>query len=230
MTRMKLSLSMIAAASMAFLAMTAASAHAKQIKFSGKHPIPKAVEGEFCYIDAPHVHVYEPEHPKVLYRVHDDYYHFVGDPVAFGYDGPKHSYYGHHPVAVDPSIHVDVDVGVDPVTEYCYLDGPHFHHHAPPANITFELKGGAYWYIGKYPPHYHKHKKLYVQINIIYKPIVYVRPVIVVEPPVGYLGPIIDVHIDIGVGVPGVIIEHPHVHHKHKHYKHKKHKKHKWKH
>jgi hypothetical protein len=212
----------VAAVTLALAAVTPASAHAKQVKFSGKHPIPKAVEGEFCYIETPHVHVYEPEDARVLYREHDDYHHFVGDPVAFGYDGPKHTYYGHHPLVIDPSIHHAVDVV--PTTEFCYLDGPHFHHATPPAGIDFELKGGAYWYIGKYPPHYHKHKKLYVQINIIYKPIVYVRPVIVVEPPVGYLGPIIDVHIDVGIGVPGVIIEHPHVHHKHKHYKHKKHK------
>jgi hypothetical protein len=229
MMRIRIPLS-VAAATLALAVMTSANAHAKQMKFSGKHPIPRAVEGEFCYIDTPHVHAYEPEDAKVLYREHDGYQHFVGDPVAFGYDGPKHTYYGHHPVAVDPSFHLDVEA--EPMTEFCYLDGPHFHHYTPPAGIKFELKGGAYWYIGKYPQHYHKHKKLYVQINIIYKPIVYVRPVVVVAPPVGYLGPIIDidVDIDVGIGVPGVIIEHPHVHHKHKHYKHKKHKKHKWKH
>jgi hypothetical protein len=220
MTRLKLSLSMIAAASMALLAMTAASAHAKQIKFSGMHPIPKAVGGEFCYIEAPHVHVYEPENAKVLYRVHDDYNHFVGDPVAFGYDGPKHSYYGHHPVVIDPSIHVDVDVNVEPVTEFCYLDGPHFHHHAPPAGITFELKGGAYWYIGKYPPHYHKHRKVYEPIDVVYQPIEYVRPEVVVEAPAGYIGPIVDVHVDapaVEVVAPVVEVEghghgHGHVH------------------
>lgn len=203
MTRMRRSLSI--AAAVAFLAAGAASAHAKHVKFSGQHPIPEAVDGKFCYIEWPHVHVYEPEHPKVLYRVHDDHYHFVGDPVAFGYDGPKHSYYGHHPVVIDPSIHVDVDVDVEPVTEYCYLDGPHYHHHPPPAGITFELKGGAYWYIGKYPPHYHKHKKRYDPIDVVYEPIVYVRPEVVVEAPAGYIGPIVDVHVD----APAVVVEKP---------------------
>jgi hypothetical protein len=228
MMRMRIPLS-IAAATLALAAMAPASAHARQVKFSGMHPIPRAVEGEFCYIEAPHIHVYEPEDVKVLYREHDGYHHFVGDPVAFGYDGPKHTYYGHHPVMVDPSLHLDVEA--EPEAEFCYLDGPHYHHDTPPAGITFELKGGAYWYIGKYPPHYHKHKKLYIQINIIYKPIVYVRPVVVVAPPVGYLGPIIDVDVNIGIGVPDVVIEVPHIHVKHKHYKYKKHKKHKkWKH
>jgi hypothetical protein len=248
MMRMRISLS-VAAATLALAAMTSA-AHAKQVKYKGKHPIPKAVEGEFCYIEVPHVHAYEPENGKVLYREHQGYHQFVGDPVAYGYDGPKHSYYGHHPVQVDPSIHVDVDV--DPVTEYCYLDGPHFHHYTPPADITFELKGGAYWYIGKYPQHYHKHKKVYAPINVVYEPIVYERPVVVVEAPAGYIGPIVDVHVDapevhvetprvragIEVHVPVPVIEvgigvghHHHVHHKHKHYKHKKYRRHgKWKH
>ncbi len=206
MNRMRLSLS-IAAATLAGAAITSASAHAAQVKFGGQHPIPEAVEGDFCHIEVPHVHIYEPEHPKVLYRVHADQYHFMGDPVAFGYDGPKNSYYGHHPVHVEPEIYVDVDV--EPVTEFCYLDGAHFHHYAPPPDITFELKGGAYWYIGKYPKEYQKHKKHYTQINIIYKPIVYVRPVVVVVPPVGYLGPVIDVDVD--VHAPDVVVERPHV-------------------
>lgn len=206
MTRMSQSLS-IATAGVALLAMSAASADAKQVKFTGKHPIPKAVTGDFCYIEAPHVHVYEPEHPRVLYRVHDDHHHFVGDPVAFGYDGPKHSYYGHHPVVIDPSIHIDIDVDVQPVTEYCYLEGPHFHHQPPPADITFELAGGAYWYIGKYPSHYHKHKKRYEPIDVVYEPIVYERPVVVIDAPAGYIGPFVDIHVD----VPGVVVETPSV-------------------
>jgi hypothetical protein len=212
MTRMRHSLS-IAAAGVAFLAMTAASAQAKQIKFSGTHPIPAAVEGDFCYIEVPHVHVYEPEHPKVLYRVHDDYYHFVGDPVAFGYDGPTHTYYGHHPVVIDPSIHVDVDIDVDvePVTEYCYLEGPHFHDDPPPAGITFELHGDAYWYIGKYPPYYHKHRKVYEPIDVVYQPIEYERPVVAITAPAGYIGPVVKVDVDVEVAVPAVVVEAPDV-------------------
>ena len=47
--------------------------------------------------------------------------YFVGDPVAYKYDGPKHSYKGPHP------IHVEAVVGGDPDVEYCYIEGPHFH-------------------------------------------------------------------------------------------------------
>ncbi|ACY14430.1 hypothetical protein [Haliangium ochraceum] len=247
-----------AALALVGLALLAAPASAEQIKFAGAHPIPDAQEGDFCYIEVPHVHVYTPANPEVLYRSHNGQHHFVGDPVAFGYDGEKHSYYGHHPVQVDPSVHIDVRA--DPVTEYCYLNGPHFHGYAPPVNVNFELKGGAYWYIGKYPRPYHKRKKRYARINVIYEPIVYVRPEVVVEAPAGYLGPVVDVHVDhvdhvppghahgrgragaavgIDVHIPvptievgiGVGVDRHHHHGKHKkHRKWKKHKKHRHRH
>lgn len=252
----RISISLLGAAmALACAALAPASAHAAQVRFSGPHPIPEAVDGDFCYIEVPHVHIYEPESPKVLYRVHDDQYHFIGDPVAHGYDGPKHSYYGHHPVVVDASVHIDVHA---PVTEYCYLDGPHFHHYAPPPDVTFELKGGAYWYIGKYPRPYHRHRKRYARINTVYEPIVYERPVIEVEAPAGYLGPVVEVHahapdvevhapdvevrapavragvdvdvhipiptVEVGIGLPGVVVVDGH-HHGHRHHRHRKHKK-----
>ncbi|WP_428261606.1 hypothetical protein [Haliangium sp.] len=221
-------------------------ARAEQVRFSGPHPIPEEQSGEFCYIEWPHVHVYEPAHAEVLYRDHDGYHHFVGDPVAYGYDGPTTTYYGHHPVQLDVSVNIGVST---PVTEYCYLDGPHFHHYAPPPGLTFELKGGAFWYIGKYPRHYRRHKKKYAPINVVYEPIEYARPEVVVEAPVGYVGPVVDVHVDapaagaavragieveipvpsveINVGLPGVIVHDPHHHHHGKFKKHRKHKRHK---
>ena len=171
-------------------------AAAEQIQFTGAHPIPSAVEGDFCYIEVPHVHIYEPDDAELLYRQHDEHHHFVGDPVAYGFDGPKHTYYGHHPIQLDVSVHVDVHT---PVVEYCYLDGPHFHHHPPPVDINFELKGGAYWYIGKYPRPYLRKRKRLRRINVVYEPIAYVRPKVIVEAPVGYLGPVVEVNIDAPV-------------------------------
>jgi hypothetical protein len=188
----------------------APSAHAEQVHYVGVHPIPVADDGAqvFCHIQVPHVHVYKPAKAKkdVRYRVEGDTYHFVGDPVALGYDGPKYSYYGHHPVMVDIGAHVDVDVG-EFDDEYCYLDGPHFHGYEPSDQATFEFKGDAYWYVGKYPQAYRKHKKRYQPINEVYAPLVYERPVVVVEArPVAYVGPIVEVH------VPGVVVETPHAH------------------
>ena len=187
---------------------TATDAHADQVKYIGVHPIAD-VEGAFCHIEVPHVHVYKPAPKKaeVLYRQHDGAYHFVGDPVAFKYDGPKYSYYGHHPVRVDVGVHLDIDLS-DYDDEYCYLDGPHFHSYEPPTG-QFEYKGDAYWYVGKYPKAYGKHKKRYVGINQVYQPIVYTRPTVVIEErPAAYVGPI----VELNVVAPVVEVEavHPH--------------------
>ena len=126
-------------------------ARADQVSYVGMHPIHAG--GGFCYIEAPHVHVYAPSaKAKVMYRASAEGQYFVGDPVAFQYDGPSYSYYGHHPVDVDVVADVEIEAGHD----FCYLDGPHYHYFAPEANVDFELKGDAYWYVGVYPPEYKK--------------------------------------------------------------------------
>jgi hypothetical protein len=172
-----------------------AEARADQVGYVGMHP---AHAGGFCYIEAPHVHVYTPNpKAKVMYRMHGDAYHFVGDPVAFQYDGPTVTYVGHHPVHVDPVV-VGAPAGH---VEFCYLDGPHYHHDWPPPDARFELKGDAYWYVGGFPPAYGKHKKRYATINALYQPIAYTRPVVTVEPPVGYVGVVVpSAHVGVGVG------------------------------
>jgi hypothetical protein len=234
------------------------SASADQVRYVGMHPI---AAGGFCHIEAVHVHVYAPHKDKAkvkaLYRVHDGNYHFVGDPVAYGYKGPKKTYYGHHPVAID------VVVG-DPMpqhhTEFCYLDGPHYHYYSPPSDISFVVDGGAYWYAGTYPDVYVREKPAYVAVNAVYEPIVYERPVVTVVPPKVYVGPVVEVRghghghghgavgvgvgvgvsagvevhvpaptLEVGIAVPGVIVvDDDHHHHKYKH-KHKRGRGH-WKH
>src|SRR4051812_43959776 len=67
----------------------ARAAEARAHRFVGEHPGPGGV---FCHIHAPHVHVYGPSKPEVLYRQHDGWSYFVGDPVAHGYAGPKYAY------------------------------------------------------------------------------------------------------------------------------------------
>ena len=240
-----------------FLCLSAGVASAEQVHYIGVHPIADAEAEAFCYIEVPHVHVYKPapKHVKVLYRVEDDTHHFVGDPVGFGYEGDKHPYYGHHPI----SVHVDVAAHVDVVPdgyddEYCYIGGAHYHHYAPPPSLRFVFKGNAYWYVGKFPPAYRKRKKVLVGINAVYRPLVYERPVVVVEArPPEYIGPIVAVEAaapDVIVAPPaasvraGVEIEVPMptvevdvgigvgvpgviVVDKHRHKRHRKHKKHK---
>lgn len=229
----------------------------KQVKFVGVHPITKAHGGGVCHIEAPHVHAYAPADVKVQYRVHDGHYYFVGDPVAYGWDGPRHAYYGHHPVHVDVVIGEDHD---DDHVEYCYLDGAHYHAYEPPAGVAFEAKAGAYWYVGDLPKTYVDARVELDPIDVVYEPIVYERPTVVVEAaPIAWVGvrypaPVVVVdapavkvrdhrprghaHADVAliapslsveIGVPAVVVD-THVHGGvvvHGHHGHHKHKKYK---
>jgi hypothetical protein len=160
------------------------ASRSKQVRYAGIHSVPKGKGGGLCHIEAAHVHVYAPD-VAVQYRVHEGQQVFVGDPVAYGWDGDRHSYYGHHP------IHVNVIVGAEvPDEEYCYLDGPHYHAFEPPPEVTadFKLEGGAYFYVGTPPPVYIEQRPTLVKINAVYEPIVYERPVITVTPPQMWIG------------------------------------------
>lgn len=152
----------------------------KQVRFSGIHPIPKSEGGGICYIEGPHVHIYSAN--KLEYRTHGDDHVFVGDPVAYGYDGPKYAYKGPHP------IHVEAVVGGDPDVEYCYIEGPHYHYFEPPDGDDFKMAGNAYFYVGTPPPVMLEARPQYVGINAYYRPFVYTRPVVEVEAPVGWIG------------------------------------------
>ena len=88
----------------AFVALAATGAMAgkkygKQVRFAGIHPTPKSEGGGVCHIEGPHVHIYAAN--KLEYRQHDDNYVFIGDPMAYGWDGPKYAYKGNHPVQVN---------------------------------------------------------------------------------------------------------------------------------
>jgi hypothetical protein len=215
------------------LALLALGAHAggKHVKYAGVHPRTGKPDGGLCYVQAVHVHSLAPSSADVLYRMHNGVYFFIGDPVPFGYDGPRHSYYGHHPVTVNVVLEEE---GPDDVA-FCYLDGPHFHHYAPPPRTPFTTKENVAYYTGDYPESYEKEKPKLVRVNTVYKPIHYERPVVVEAPPAAYRGPLVDVrvhlpvpavHVQVGAPPP-VILVNEHVHVKHKHHKHKKHK---WKH
>lgn len=153
----------------------------RQVRFTGIHPIPKGEGGGICYIEGPHVHIYAAD--KLEYRTHGDDHVFVGDPVAYGYDGPKYAYKGPHP------IHVEAVVGGDPDVEYCYIEGPHYHYFEPPdGDDDFKLAGNAYFYVGAPPPVMVQARPQYIGINAYYRPFVYARPVVEVEAPDGWIG------------------------------------------
>ncbi|HVV50933.1 MAG TPA: hypothetical protein VHO06_14800, partial [Polyangia bacterium] len=153
-----------------------------------RHPLPKRVGHGFCEIDVPHFHDYPPSDPR-LYRQVNGQYYFVGDPTPFGYEGPRYSFYGPHPV-------VDASVQLGGPT-YCYIKGPHYHWYAPAADAHFEMKGGAYWYVGAFDPVFYADQPRFVVVNDVYAPLVYERPIIDVSlaPPA--------FHGEIIVGRPG---------------------------
>jgi hypothetical protein len=152
----------------------------KQVRFIGIHPIPKAEGGGMCNIEGPHVHIYAAN--KLEYRDHRGDAYFVGDPVAYNYEGPKYAYKGPHP------IHVDAEVGGDPDVVYCYLEGPHFHYFQPPEGPEFKMQGDAYFYVGEPPHAFIEARPAFIGINAVYRPFVYTRPVVEVEAPTGWIG------------------------------------------
>jgi hypothetical protein len=163
-------------------------AHAEMVQYMSRHPLPKRVGHGFCDIDVPHFHDYGPSDPR-LYREVNGQYYFVGDPTPFGYEGPRYSFYGPHPIA-------DVNVQFGGPT-YCYLRGPHYHWYAPPPSAHFEMRGGAYWYVGAFEPVFYVDQPRFVVVNDVYAPLVYTRPIIDVAlaPPA--------FHGEIVVGGPG---------------------------
>ena len=72
---------------LALFAAPAIAGGGRQVRFVGIHPIPKPEGGGICYIEGPHVHIYDAD--KIQYRDHRGANYFVGDPVAYGYDGKR---------------------------------------------------------------------------------------------------------------------------------------------
>jgi hypothetical protein len=205
------------------LVAVAARAEAKHVRFLGPHPIAAKFGGGYCYIEAPHMHIYAPDRPALYQQVGDDYV-FTGDPTPFGYDGERHPFYGHHPVVVDGS----------PEPVYCLIEGPHFHAYAAPSTPDYRVKDGVAFYVSPIPQVYVKPARVRV-VNAEYRPYVSFRPTVEVAPPpewhgeVYVSGPGIEVggpsvevrapgvfippppHVSVEVSAPGVFVPPPHV-------------------
>jgi hypothetical protein len=124
-----------------------------------------------------------------MYREQNGQHYFVGDPTPFHYEGPRFAYYGAHPV-VDAEIHF-----AHPV--YCYMKGPHYHWYQPPPQAQFQLTGGAYWYVGRFPSTYYDDRPRFAVVNEAYAPMPYVRPVVDI-----HVAPAV-VQAEVSVGGPG---------------------------
>ena len=111
--------------------------------YRGIHPVSPHV-GEFCHIDAAHVHRVSPPDMRVYVRLKTGEFYFVGDQIALGYDGPKYGYFGPH-VILDPTLGGSERI-------FCYLTGPHYHSYPSPAEPPFIAKDNVSWYVGDPPP------------------------------------------------------------------------------
>jgi hypothetical protein len=194
----------------------AARAEAKHVRFLGPHPIAAKFGGGYCYIEAPHMHVYSPDRPNLYQQVGDDYV-FTGDPTPFGYEGDRHPFYGHHPVAVEGA----------PEPVFCVIDGPHFHAYAAPSTPDYRVKDGVAFYVSPIPQAYVRPARVRV-VNSEYRPYVSFRPTVEVAPPPEWHGEVyvsgpsasVEVrapgvfvppppHVAVEVSAPGVFIEPP---------------------
>lgn len=183
-------------------------ADADQHKYMGAHPIHASHGGKFCYIEFPHVHMYAPTNAAIIYRKKNGWHQFVGDPVAHGFDGKKHTFHGAHPIHRHEVV-LGAPAADSPVVHWCFLKGPHFHAFAPSARAKFKVTGGAAFFVGVYPPVFHKHKHRHVRINRFYARRKYRRPIITITPPSAYVDILVvgrgkrgrRGHIRAGVGV-----------------------------
>jgi hypothetical protein len=175
----------------------AATAEARHVRFMGPHPISAKYGGGYCYIEAPHLHIYPPDHPALYQQVGDDYV-FTGDPTPFGYDGEHYQFYGHHPTQV-PGV-------------YCLIDGPHFHPYPIPSTPEFRVQSDVGFYVGPLPEEYERQRVARERpVNEAYQPYVALRPQVVVQPPPEWHGrPYVAVQApSVEVQAPGVVVEPP---------------------
>ncbi len=148
-------------------------------RFVGPHPLAGRANAGYCYIDVPHSHNYQPDHPNLYQQVGDGYV-FTGDPVPFGYEGQKTVFYGHHPV---PAPATAEPVAVANPT-FCFLKGPHYHDYPQPTGPGYKVKDEVVFYVGPIPPPVAAVRpQLEQATEVEYRPFVALRPKVTVVPP-----------------------------------------------
>jgi len=154
-----------------------AAVRAAPTRFVHAHPVAARAGGGYCYVDAPHLHSYAPDH-AALYQPTPAGYYFIGDPTPFGYDGERHVYYGHHPVAAAAA------------PPFCFIDGPHYHAAAPPRGDDYTVVDGIPFYTGPRPAAYVAGRaRRWKEVNDELLPFARFRPAVhVVVPPPEWRG------------------------------------------
>ncbi|HEY7955440.1 MAG TPA: hypothetical protein VII38_09105 [Polyangia bacterium] len=185
---------LVAALTLAAAVVVSSPAEARHVRFLGPHPIAARHGGGYCYIEGPHIHAYAPDRAALYQQVGDEYV-FTGDPTPFGYDGPRHVFYGHHPILTATG---------QPV--YCLINGPHYHAFAAPEGPQYKMQGDVAFYIG--PPLPAPPREVRV-VNAEYRPFVTFRPTVEVQPPPEWHGEVVVSAPGVVVGAPGVVVGAP---------------------
>ncbi|MFI5289064.1 MAG: hypothetical protein ACHQ17_05415 [Polyangia bacterium] len=185
---------LVAALTLAAAVVVSSPAEARHVRFLGPHPIAARHGGGYCYIEGPHIHAYAPDRAALYQQVGDEYV-FTGDPTPFGYDGPRHVFYGHHPILTATG---------QPV--YCLINGPHYHAFAAPEGPQYKMQGDVAFYIG--PPLPGPPREVRV-VNAEYRPFVTFRPTVEVQPPPEWHGEVVVSAPGVVVGAPGVVVGAP---------------------
>lgn len=154
-------------------------ASAARVWYSGPHPIDKKLLKGMCYIPGSHVHTYTPVKPLLFVKA-GRHHHFIGDPVQYEIEAPKHAYYGHHPLFW-------IGKGKRGKS-YCYITGPHHHWFKPPKRMKFKRKGNVHWYVGGHPGWYVKTHPRAMALRTHYHGIGIPLPEVSVAAPVGFVG------------------------------------------
>ncbi len=107
----------------AVILLSALSARADEpVVYSGPHPPHPAVRGRFCGISGEHAHDYAPGAAGEYLRTRGVWV-FLGDPTAYGWEGPSWMWPGPHPLPVS--------LGFEGMS--CARRGMHRHHFGPEA-------------------------------------------------------------------------------------------------
>jgi hypothetical protein len=120
------------------------SAYAEAKGYRSSHPIPAAMPGSFCYIDASHTHTYTPDEESAASFVQHDaegmtQLEFVGDPMALGFEGPVTTYGESHPMHFQG--------GSSEIEQVCHVEGTHYHLREPLDPTRFEERKGTYYFV-----------------------------------------------------------------------------------
>ena len=172
------------------VAAVASRAEAKHVRFLGPHPIAAKFGGGYCYIEAPHMHVYGPDRPNCISRSAT----ITSSPAIRRRSATRAS--AIRSMAITPSWST-ARPSRSTASSRGRTSTPTPHRRRP----TISVKDGVAFYVAPISPAYVKPARVRV-VNAEYRPYVQFRPTVEVAPPPEW-------HGEVYVGAPGVVVGAP---------------------